>query len=228
MENGRENKSDKKTLRKRRLLIVFLFLLSVLVLFFRPILKQMGRFLILDEPPVTSDAIVVLYTGVDYYSRLIEAARLYNANRADYIVINGNRKSEDLITLENMGFVPCCPWWEDFVRILELFDAPAENIISVSAEEAYDTVSEAERVGTELIERGFRSIIVTTSKYHTRRAGHIWKDRFAGELSVRVSAAKTDPFDPDAWWTQGRQIRWVLSEYGAWVYYYWKKITEPF
>ncbi len=35
-------------------------------------------------------------------------------------------------------------------------------------------------------------------------------------------SAQTDPYDPDHWWKDGRQIRWVLAEYGGWVYYWWQ------
>ena len=37
---------------------------------------------------------------------------------------------------------------------------------------------------------------------------------------------KDDPFNPKAWWKEGRQIRWVLSEYGAWFYYYWQALVN--
>jgi hypothetical protein len=47
---------------------------------------------------------------------------------------------------------------------------------------------------------------------------------FEGKLAVYSVPAQKDPFNPNEWWKDGRQIRWVLSEYGAWVYYYWKKI----
>jgi len=46
------------------------------------------------------------------------------------------------------------------------------------------------------------------------------------QLKVYISPAQDDPFNPQAWWKNGRQIRWVLSEYGAWVYYYWMKLFD--
>ena len=94
----------------------------------------------------------------------------------------------------------------------------------ISAEDAYDTVSEAKLVGAALIRQGFKRIIVTTSKYHTRRARYIWRHLFAGQLEVSVAAAAEDPFNPESWWRDGRQIRWLLAEYGAWVYYFWKRL----
>ena len=103
----------------------YLFILCAVALlgiagmgFATPILCSIGEFPVYDENPVPSDAVVVLYTGVEYYPRLIEAARLYNDGLAENIVINGNRKTDMLRSLEDKGFVSCCNWAEDYIRIL--------------------------------------------------------------------------------------------------------------
>jgi len=196
-------------------------------LFSGPVLSQLGQFLICDEKPVASDAVVVLNTGVEYYPRLIEAAELFRKGLAQKVVINGNRKTDVLRGLEKRGFKECCPWYEDRVRILDILGVPRKEILTISAEDAYDTVSEAEAVGRELVREGLRRVIITTSKSHTRRAGYIWTTMFGDRLSICTVSAKTDPYDPKGWWKQGRQIRWVLAEYGAWVYYWWKRFTRP-
>lgn len=194
------------------------------LVFANPILCAIGRFPICDEPPVPSDAVVVLYTGVEYYPRLIEAARLFQEGLAGAVVINGNRKSDMLRRLEEKGFVSCCSWSEDAIRILGIYGVPREKIIAVSAEDAFDTISEAEAVGGEILRRGMKSVLVTTSKSHTRRAQHIWNHLHGERLSIHVVPAATDPYDPESWWKDGRQIRWVLAEYGAWVYYWWMSV----
>lgn len=200
---------------------VFLLLLW---LFSGPILTGLGQFLIWDEKPVLSDAVVVLNTGVEYYPRLIEAADLFRKGLAGKVVINGNRKTDVLRGLEKGGFKECCFWYEDRVRILESLGVPRKEILTISAEDAYDTVSEAEAVGRELVREELRQVLITTSKSHTRRAGFIWKTMFKDQLVIHTVAAKTDPYDPERWWKDRRQIRWVLAEYGAWAYYWWKRI----
>ena len=189
------------------------------------ILCFFGDFLVLDDKADRADSAVVLCTGVDYYPRLIEAARLYSSGVVAKVVINGNRKTDVLRALEAKGFEPCCRWDENSIRILQLHGVPRKRIISVSAENAYDTVSEAEIVGKVLLEQGMKNIIVTTSKSHTRRAGYIWKHAYKNQLNITSAGASTDPFDPHGWWRDGRQIRWVLAEYGAWLYYGWKRIS---
>ena len=223
------NPSKKSSGNPRKYLFIFcaVALLGIAGMgFATPILCSIGKFPVYDENPVPSDAVVVLYTGVEYYPRLIEAARLYNDGLAENIVINGNRKTDMLRSLEYKGFVSCCNWAEDYIRILGLFGVPRERIITVSAEDVFDTISEAEAVGKELLERGMKKILLTTSKSHTRRARHIWNRLFKDKLSISVVSAKTDPYDPEGWWRDGRQIRWVLAEYGAWVYYGWDVLVK--
>jgi len=218
------NQTQKKIPGVLKFAFFILIAAAAVYQFSDPILKPMGSFIVKDDNPVRSDAIVVLNSGVEYYPRLIEAASLYNRGFAQTVVINGNRKTDVLRELENKGFETCCPWYENSLRILSLFGVPRSNVIWISAEDAYDTISEAEAVGNELIRRGYKQIIITTSKYHSRRAHFIWQRMFEKKLTICSVSAKSDPFDPQSWWKSGRQIRWVLAEYGSWIYYYWKRI----
>ncbi|MFC1489008.1 YdcF family protein [Thermodesulfobacteriota bacterium] len=206
--------------------VPFLLLLILLYTFHRPVLVFLGEWVVHDEMPVKSDAVVVLSTGIEVYPRLIQAADLYRKGYVDSVVINGNRKTEILIWLEEKGFQGCCPWYEASMRVLALLGVPRERIIAVSAEDVYDTVSEAEVVGSKIIKTGIQSIIISTSKSHTRRASYIWSHLFQDRLKIRTAAASSDPYSPDGWWKSGRQIRWLLAEYGAWLYYFWKRFRD--
>lgn len=214
--------SNKRKIRSLGLGI--LVLATMLYLFSATILTGIGEFLVVDDPLKPTDAVVVLNTGLEYYARLIQAADLYKEGFAKQVVINGNRKSAVLRGLEKKGFQACCPWYEPSARILELLGVPREKIVTISVEDAYDTVSEAKAVGESLIRAGVADITITTSKFHTRRAGYIWKSLFKKSLKIRIAAARSDPYSPSGWWKDGRQIKWVLAEYGAWVYYFWKRI----
>ncbi len=217
-------KNKPASFRSKLLRLVIIVLVAVLLLYFLsgPIMIMVGEFLVQADEPARSDAVVVLSTGIEYYPRLMEAAALFRDGLTKRVAINGNRKSEALIELEKRGFQICCLWYEDAVRVLELLGVPKERVIIINAESAYDTVSEAKLVGEVLSEAGITSIILATSKYHTRRARYIWKRLFPDRFTIRVVAARNDPFSPEAWWKEGRQVRWVLAEYGAWIYYFWK------
>jgi uncharacterized SAM-binding protein YcdF (DUF218 family) len=91
---------------------LFFTLLAVLLatlgyLFFGTAMTWMGKFLVLDEEPVRSDAVVVLNTGVQLCPRLMEAAALYREGFAGKVVINGDRTTDLLRELEKKGFQRC-------------------------------------------------------------------------------------------------------------------------
>ena len=201
-------------------LMVFVIIIS------GALFRIMGDMIVADEKASPADAVVVLSSGIEYYPRLIQAADLYRQGLAVNVVINGDRKTDTLRDLESKGFKTCCPWYADSVSILAILGVPEDKIIRISNQDAYDTVSEADVVGRELIKRKWTSVIITTSKYHTRRAKFIWQKMYKKRITIFMVSAKTDPYDPDNWWKDGRQIRWVLAEYGAWLYYWWKEITE--
>lgn len=214
-----KNKLWLRRLTRAIILILVLFLLS-----YQQILTEIGHFLVRGDALSRADAIVVLSTEIDYYPRLIEAADLYLQDLAEHVVINGNRKSESLRKLETLGFKPLHPWYSDSIAILKMLGVPEDRVLAISAEDVYDTISEAQYVGNALIQKGFSKVILTTSKFHTRRAGMIWESRYADRIQILVTGAREDPFQPKSWWKDGRQIRQVMSEYGAWIYFFWKKI----
>ena len=209
-------------------LILSTLLLFLLLVSYKLILTGVGSFLVHEDLPSHAEAAVVLSTGVEYPYRLLEAAQLYKEGQVNQVVINGNRKSKLQKQLETEGFQSVAPWYEDSVRILELKGVPRDKIQMIDAPDAYDTISEAEAVGAELIQRSIYKITVTTSKSHTSRASYIWKNIFPEKLEINTAGARQDPFSAEGWWKDGRQIRWVLAEYGARVFYYWKKITGIF
>lgn len=214
-------------MRKKTAIAGMLVLAVGLAVILHPaLLAWIGRRLIAEDSKQKSDVAVVLNTGVEIYPRLMAAAALYRQGWVDGVCINGNRKSDTLRRLEALGLQPCCPWFENHLRILSLLGVPRSAVRIVDAPNAYDTISEAEAAGQHLLASGVKRILLVTSKYHTRRAGFIWKRRFGKKMGVRTVAAPDDPFDADHWWRDGRQIRWVLAEYGAWVYYGWRVLGE--
>ncbi|UCD66605.1 MAG: YdcF family protein [Deltaproteobacteria bacterium] len=209
----------------RKIFFVVL-VLAFLVVIHEKILSGIGSLLVVQDIPAKAEAAVVLNTGVDIYPRLIEAANLYKQVKAEKVVINGNRKSDILRELENSGYEPPYKWYAKEIGILTHQGVAKDHIVAISAEDAYDTISEAKIVGETLINNGMENVIITTSKFHSRRARHIWRNMYKGKLKIYVAPARNDPFNPEVWWKNGRQIRWVLSEYGAWAYYYWMKIFD--
>lgn len=207
-----------------RKIFLAILVIAFLVVIHGKILTGIGRALVVEDVPQKAEAAVVLSTGVDKYPRLIEAANLYRKVAVDRVVINGNRKTDVLRELENSGYEPPCKWYAEELGILAHQKVPKDHIVAISAENAYDTISEAKIVGEILINNGMKNVIITTSKFHSRRARYIWSKMYKDRLKIYIAPAQDDPFNPEAWWKHGRQVRWVLSEYGAWVYYFLNRI----
>lgn len=107
---------------------------------------------------------------------------------------------------------------------MQSWAVPRNQLITISGETAYDTASEARLVGDILLNRGINSVAVTTSKSHSKRAVYIWNALYARELTIYSNPAQSDPYEHDGWWHHGRQIRWVLAEYGGWFFWHWKNL----
>lgn len=194
-------------------------LVIVLTVLLHPhIFRWMGRFLILESDFEKCDATVVLNSGVNIYPRLVQAASLYKQGKAEKVAINGNRKNETYRELERMGYRRPSPWFEEHLSILTFLGVPEKDVIVIDGQDAFDTMTEARVVGNDLIKRGFSSIAVTTCKFHSRRACSIYRFFYGNKLSVFSAPAEKDRFDPDAWWKDPRQIRWVMQEYGGWFF----------
>ena len=189
-------------------------------------LPGLGKVLVHTPGNETADAAVVLSTGADYYPRLMEAAAQYRAGRVARVAINGNRKTDALRELEALGYRRLAPWDTETIRILKVLGVPREKVVSISAEDAFDTISEARSIAPTLWDRGLHRLLIVTSRFHTRRALHIWRHRQPYDFSVDSAPARRDPFDPDGWWRSGRQVRQVMAEYGGWVFYYWSLWQE--
>ena len=69
----------------RKIFLVIL-LLGFLVVIHEKILSGIGSFLVVQDTPKKADAAVVLYTGIDIYPRLMEAADLYKHVKIDRVV----------------------------------------------------------------------------------------------------------------------------------------------
>jgi uncharacterized SAM-binding protein YcdF (DUF218 family) len=210
-----------------RKLFIALSLVLALVLGVRFVaLPALGAFLVATPGSERADAAVVLSTGADYYPRLMEAAAQYRAGRVALVVINGDRKTDALRELEALGYQRLNPWDLETRRILEVLGVPGDKVVSIAAEDAFDTISEARAIAPALWERGMRRLLVVTSRFHTRRAVHIWRHRLPYGFSLDSAPARRDPFDPGGWWLSGRQVRQVMAEYGGWVFYYWSLWRE--
>ena len=129
-----------------RKIFLIVLIISFLVVTHEKMLSGVGSILVVEDIPQKAEAAVVLNTGVDIYPRLIEAADLYRKVKVDRIAINGNRKTNTLRQLESSGYEPPNKWHTEIISVLTHQKVPKDHIVAISAEDAYDTISEAKIV----------------------------------------------------------------------------------
>jgi uncharacterized SAM-binding protein YcdF (DUF218 family) len=181
----------------------------VLYLFRQPLLGAAGHFLIVDDPPAKADAVVVL--SGSFPDRIMEAVTLYKDGFAPKLVLCREPENPALDRLDEVGV--------HVQRGAELNREVAEHLgvprgaIEIVERSAKSTFGEARQVLRYARDRGYASILLVTSKYHTKRAA--WIYRFLAGDSVRIISrpAREDSFDPEAWWHDRSSTRRVLVEY---------------
>jgi uncharacterized SAM-binding protein YcdF (DUF218 family) len=180
------------------LLLLLLVIAAILLYaFYVPILTALGSFLVLDEPPVKADAVVVL-GGDDFGMRTVKGAQLVQAGYAPYVLLSGppiisTHESELMLAFAiKQGYPP--------------------SLFQQYQHEAASTREEETVLAPELQRRGVHRILLVTSNYHTRRATYLFH-RIAPWLTVQTVAAPDAYFTPDTWWKTRRGRKTFVLEW---------------
>ena len=186
-----------------------LFAAAVLVLALGSI-WLLSRALVVRVSLPRADAIVVMAGAPVYFDRVAQAGRLFLEGRAPRILLtNDGVRGSWSRTLQRNPF-----YYERAILRLNQAGVPP-TAIEVVPGRVTGTFEEANRISAVVENHGFKSLIVVTSDFHTRRA--FWSVRRAlreAGVEVGVEPAPT----PDDWWRMhGPQA--VLSEYGKLMYY---------
>ena len=169
-----------------------------------------GRYLYHEDPLQKADAVNVL--GGARVERILEAYDLYRDGYAPLIVLSPERAepAETLIRSRGVRF-PSTPELQHGV-LLQL-GVPDSAIVSPGGW-TDNTAQEANLLRTSAQARGWKRLIVVTSKYHTRRAGFAVRRALAGTgCDVIIRASRYDPWNPDQWWHARADIRFGAFEW---------------
>lgn len=170
-----------------------------------------GHFLIVDEPLEPADAILVM--AGPRTVRWLEAVELYRERLAPHVVLSPGIVSEAEIYLRSQGIE--YPAEADLARhAMVQLGVPAGAISILPAPERFDnTADEAAAMKDLALQRGWKTIIVVTSKYHTRRTRFAFRRDFADTgIRVLVTGSRFDGAKPDGWWRSRSDLRYVISE----------------
>src|SRR5438445_13792581 len=83
---------------------------------------------------------------------------------------------------------------------------PSDKIVRF-AHDADSTLEEAQDLARLAKERKWRSVIVVTSNFHTRRTRYIFRRVFPKGMEVRVASARDGDFGPERWCDRRKPIK---------------------
>jgi uncharacterized SAM-binding protein YcdF (DUF218 family) len=169
-----------------------------------------GRFLQREDALQHADAIYVL--GGSRLERPLEAVDLFKAGYAPVILLSPGQEEEAVAIVRNRGVaVP-----RDIDSVLDALaglGVPRSALI-VGNGSVDNTAEEGAMLKAEAAQRGWRTVIVVTSKYHTRRAGFAMRRALDGTgVAVVVRATRYDLSDPARWWRRRRDVRLLIEEW---------------
>jgi len=179
-------------------------------------LPRLGSFLVFEDPLVKADAIVVLSGSM--YERELEAVDLYLAGMAPRIYLFREIADSGERELMRRG-----------IKLGRAVDLQVEAMEKVGVpraaigilDEVDSTADEAQHVYDLVTGRHLSSLIVITSKQHTRRARLVMRRRLAPTgATVIVRASRYDRSDVEHWWRDRGTARFTLFELQR-LFFYW-------
>src|SRR6202167_334173 len=197
-------------------LIFLIFILAVCALLYlarMPLLRLAGEFWVVDEPPETSDVIVVL-SGDNYDAeRATRAASLFKSGMAPRVVATGRALRSYATTTDLMK------------RDLIEHGVPETAIVPFT-HKAENTREEAAVVSDYVASHGWKKILLVTSNYHTRRSEYIYERTLPPGTQLRVISAPDTDYDPQSWWRTSEGVRIFFHEFGGYLHALWEMRHE--
>jgi uncharacterized SAM-binding protein YcdF (DUF218 family) len=189
---------------------IFIVLAGAAAIFF-----TVGRWLVVEDPLVHADAIVILSGRLP--ERALEAARVYQAGYADQVWISPPISPVDELKAMHISFLG-----EDFYneKVLIARGVPPDAIRILDRPDE-NTEAEVRQIVEDLRTLKFHSVIVVTSKPHTRRVRTIWRKLVGSDPRLIVHYAPDDTYDGAHWWRHTRDgldvVRETLGLLNAWA-----------
>lgn len=200
--------------RTFKFIAVFLLLFLAWILF-APFLAEN---LIVEKPLERADAILILSGSSVYLERTQKAALVYRQGAAPKILLtdDGGRAGWSRTERRNLKFV------EAARNNLIAEGVPPENIEILDAYVS-GTIDEAEALRRKIEQTGWKSILLVTSAYHTRRSYWTFEKVLANQnVEIGIVAPPTGEQTPTlfTWWLSSKGWNMVAGEYVKTVYYW--------
>ena len=101
---------------------------------------------------------------------------------------------------------------DDYNREVLIHGGVPEADVRVFPDAIVNTEQEVDEIAKQMRREGKTSVIIVTSREHTRRVKALWGKQAGGNLRAIVRGAPQDPFDADHWWRDTRDVFSVVRE----------------
>jgi uncharacterized SAM-binding protein YcdF (DUF218 family) len=176
---------------------------------------NVGRWLVAEDALPKADAIAVLSGRMP--DRALEAARVFNQGYATRVWLTHSTEPGEQLARLSIPYAG-----EEFYdkQILIHEGVPAEAIQILDPPIA-NTADEMKTIGGALRRQNLHSVIIVTSKVHTRRTRALWKRLSAQNGTAIIHGVSDDSFDPAHWWRNTSDaldvVRELLGLANAWA-----------
>ncbi|HEY6127160.1 MAG TPA: YdcF family protein [Candidatus Acidoferrum sp.] len=167
-----------------------------------------GYWLVREDPLQKSQAILVLSGGLP--DRAIAAAQIYRAGYAKEVWLTKPLQPGASMQELHLPYAG----EEQYSRMVLIDKGVPTSNIRILQPAILNTVDELRVLAATLDQQPGATIIVVTSKAHTRRVRLLWRKiskSHTGRMLVR--AAPDDPFDEQHWWRTTNDALNVVREY---------------
>lgn len=202
--------------KKQKTLIVVILLVAGLGYFF----FNAGKYLVWEDKLVPADLIVVLMgSGPD---RVLEAVDLYQEGYGKHILMVQNEQPGYKLLKSRKVYIPRDTDLAKSVGVQ--MGVPAEAFIILPGD-AQSTQDEAKHIKKYLeAHTKCKSLIVVSSRFHTRRAAMIFQRTLNGDndhgIIIMARPSRYDTFNARAWWRSREDAEQVVYEYIKLVAFY--------
>lgn len=157
-----------------------------------------GQFLVINQAPAASDAIIVL--GGEMPERVETAVALYRAGYAPRLIMSGGNPGGGATQASVMA------------HAAEQMGVPS-RVIRLDTH-SFSTLQNAQDTRAIMVAGHWSSAIVVSSDYHMRRVRLLFHAIYRGtHIKLTYVAAPSRVFNAQRWWANSASIRLTLSEY---------------
>lgn len=171
------------------------------MLSWQPALRILAKSLVYETSVSKADALVVLGGGIG--RRVEKAVDLYNKEMAAKVYFTGG-KLLDTSEAQLMAAYAAARGIPKTNQIIE--------------QESQSTTDHPKYLKPIFIDNNIQSIIIVTSRFHTKRSFLTFQKVLGDEYEIMVVAAE-DGIDYDAWWQQHEMIQKIVIEWQKYLWY---------